>query len=404
MTTDPQPHTRWVTLWATLVLLSSLANIGAWVWHLGGVVRVASNVAWLFGLPGWVPLYALGMRGIRDHPGGIIAANAIAWACWLAGLAVVLAVRRYLHRSDESTRPEPGEPDLSRRRFLANAGAGSLGVGFVGAPVYGACIEPGMLRTRRYSIAIDGLPAALDGLRVVQFADPHLGPRVPAATIEAAVAAAIELAPDLVVLNGDYVADGTREIERVASLIEPLADAAAIGAVGVLGNHDWWANGPLVRDAMRARGVRMIDNHRLWIDAGSKRLSQTPVREGLAVVGLGDLTEDDTDLGRAFGGVGGSTPRLVVTHQPDTAELEELGAEHGPRMDLMLCGHTHGGQVRIPLVGTPLIPSEHGQKYAGGLVSGPSCPVIVSRGIGMSLLPVRVGVPPEISLITLTRG
>ena len=81
-----------------------------------------------------------------------------------------------------------------------------------------------------------------------------------------------------------------------------------------------------------------------------------------------------------------------------------LRAADAPRMDLMLSGHTHGGQVRIPFIGTPIVPSRFGQKNAGGLVQGPRCPVFVSRGVGMSLLPVRLGVPPEIGLITLLRG
>ena len=70
----------------------------------------------------------------------------------------------------------------------------------------------------------------------------------------------------------------------------------------------------------------------------------------------------------------------------------------------MISGHTHGGQVRLPLIGTPMIPSQFGQKYAGGLVQGPAFPVLISRGVGMSLLPVRFNVPPEIVEITLTRG
>jgi predicted MPP superfamily phosphohydrolase len=93
-------------------------------------------------------------------------------------------------------------------------------------------------------------------------------------------------------------------------------------------------------------------------------------------------------------------PRLLLAHEPDTAELPQLNH----RVDLMLAGHTHGGQVKLPLLGTPVVPSAFGSKYAGGLVQGPAYPVLVSRGIGTSIVPVRWGVPPEVVVITLTRA
>jgi predicted MPP superfamily phosphohydrolase len=98
------------------------------------------------------------------------------------------------------------------------------------------------------------------------------------------------------------------------------------------------------------------------------------------------------------------TPRLVIAHEPDTAEIGPLRDADAPRIDLMLSGHTHGGQVRLPLVGAPIVPSRYGQKYAGGLVEGPRFPVLVSRGIGMSILPIRFAVAPEIVEVTLTRA
>ena len=89
-----------------------------------------------------------------------------------------------------------------------------------------------------------------------------------------------------------------------------------------------------------------------------------------------------------------------LTIRPDTAE--DLPA--AVRLDLMLCGHTHGGQIRVPFLGTPVVPSAFGAKYAGGLCLGPRCPVLVNRGVGMAVLPVRLGVPPEVVLIRLKRA
>jgi predicted MPP superfamily phosphohydrolase len=176
-----------------------------------------------------------------------------------------------------------------------------------------------------------------------------------------------------------------------------------VGVVGVLGNHDWYGDGVAMQAALDRVGVRMLRNQRLWLD-GQRRLSTSPLPDAMVIAGLADLSEDRVDVRAALGGLKDAVPRIVLAHQPDTAEMPELAGPDGPRVDLMLSGHTHGGQVRIPFLGTPGIPSNYGQKYAGGLIAGPRFPVLVSRGVGMSVLPVRVGVPPEIGLITLRRG
>jgi predicted MPP superfamily phosphohydrolase len=93
-------------------------------------------------------------------------------------------------------------------------------------------------------------------------------------------------------------------------------------------------------------------------------------------------------------------PRLLLSHNPDVAE-EKAFVGSGLRVDLMVSGHTHGGQIYIPGLGAPFVPSRYGQKYAQGLVQGPTCPVFVCRGLGLSTLPLRVGVPPEIAVLEL---
>ena len=96
-------------------------------------------------------------------------------------------------------------------------------------------------------------------------------------------------------------------------------------------------------------------------------------------------------------------PRILLSHNPDVAEEPGL-LNSGHRVDLILSGHTHGGQIRLPLIGTPVTNSRYGSKYAAGLVQGPRCPVFISRGIGTTVLPIRLGVPPEIALIELHRA
>ncbi len=389
----------------TLVLLvyvagATAANHAAWAWGAGGPVRLASNAATVFSLPAWVPM---ALAGFGPRGAGLptaVAAHAAAGILWIAGFRLLWTLCRRATDAG-SAAPPPAPVDASRRAFLTNSAAGIVGVGAVATPGYATMIEPWRLAVRREEIPIHGLDPRLDGLRIVHFTDPHLGPRMPESFIARAVRAGIDLRPDLVAFTGDYVHEGEREIERAAELLGPLARAASVGAVGVLGNHDWWSNGPAVSDAMTRAGVRMIDNARLWLDPATRRLTGSETPGALALVGLGDLTEDGVRAGEAFSGVGPGTPRVVLAHQPDTAEIDELSGPGAPRIDLMLCGHTHGGQVRIPFLGTPVVPSKFGQKYAGGLVQGPACPVLVSRGVGLSVLPIRLGVPPEIGLVVL---
>jgi uncharacterized protein len=143
----------------------------------------------------------------------------------------------------------------------------------------------------------------------------------------------------------------------------------------------------------------MITNGRVFLDAMDRELSVIPRRaESLCIAGVDDLLEGSVDVESALRGVPEETPRVMLSHNPDVAEAAEL---IGKRVDLMISGHTHGGQVVLPIIGNPAIPSRYGQKYAYGRVRGPVCPVIVSAGVGMSLVPVRIGVRPEVVEITL---
>ena len=171
-----------------------------------------------------------------------------------------------------------------------------------------------------------------------------------------------------------------------------------LGVLAVLGNHDHWEGAAACRAAFARGGVRLLDRDRVFLGPGG--ITEAPTEDTICLAGLADLWEEQHDPREPLDQVPEGMPRLLLSHNPDYAELLPAGL----RVDLMLSGHTHGGQVRLPWVGTPKIPSRYGQKYAGGLCQGPTCPVLVSRGVGMGFLPVRLGVPPEMSLITLTRA
>ncbi len=395
-------------VWFIATVIGSTSGIASWTYHIDGFVRIIANTGYIAALPGWVTLYTFGLSGIRDHPLGIIAANALAWFIWIGCFLIVLRLRtKWVHRQHQRT-PSPIQsqvPAPSRRAFMCNAAIGAITIGAAAAPGYATLIEPWSIKIRRYSIPIKRLDPLFDGLKIVQVADTHLGPRIPTSFIEQAYALAIAEQPDLVFLTGDHVHDGTKDNQRAAELCNPLVEHVTIAAVGVLGNHDWWGDGNDMSHALRAQGVHMIDNNRLWIDPKTRKITfHDPGAGSLALVGLGDLTDDYVDPANAFREVINHSATIVLAHNPDCAELKALTEPNAPKIDLMCSGHTHGGQVRIPFLGTPIVPSRFGSKYAGGLVQGPAFPVHISRGVGMSLLPVRVGVPPEISVITLIRA
>lgn len=394
-------------LWGLLIWLigagiGSWLTLEAWVYGSDGLVKLAGNYSFMVTLPGWVAVHVLPIGMPKSNPLSIVLANFIGIGflgagvvCFLMGIKRIVRLRARAESATDSV-------SLDRRRFLGNASLGTLAVSAASVPGYATLVEPWSIQVRRYEPKISGLPESLRGLRIVQVADTHLGPRVPGSFIEQAYQMAIDLKPDLIVLTGDHVHDGTRENQRAAELCRPLVEAAPMGVIGVLGNHDWWGDGTELSRLLSEQGVRMIDNDRVWIDSATKQVvNQKPSGESLSIVGIGDLTDGGVDLGRAFRDSESDIACIVLAHNPDTAELRGLSSEDSPRVDLMISGHTHGGQVKIPFLGTPIVPSRYGQKYAGGLVQGPRFPVLVSRGIGMSALPVRVGVPPEISLIEL---
>jgi len=317
------------------------------------------------------------------------------------GLRAFAGVPAKLVHTSIDDQPEDGteqEVPLSpeRRSFLKTTATAAAGFSVIFAGSYPVLIAPGRIRVRRESVAIKGLPLTLNGLTIAQLTDIHHDEWISLHHIRESVRLANSLKPDIVALTGDYVTSN-------AALIEPCMKALAelrpnIGSVSVLGNHDWWADPRATRRGLAGAGVAVVDNGRIFVDA-QKRMTASAT-EGLCIGGVGDLWEDQIEPGRAFHRVPEEMPRLLLSHNPDVAEHQSLTQE-GHRVDLMISGHTHGGQVRLPGMGTPIVPSSFGSKYAQGLVEGPVCPVQVSAGIGLAMLPVRLNVQPEIVLMTL---
>jgi predicted MPP superfamily phosphohydrolase len=247
-------------------------------------------------------------------------------------------------------------------------------------------LEPDSLALVEHPIVLEG-PAALKGLRIAVIADLHAGsPFITEAKIGSVVDKTNAARPDLILLAGDYVrgARGGRRIpiERIAALLRPLS--APLGVYAVLGNHDRWDNGPHIAAVLAQAGIKVLDN-------ASTVLATR--RGPLALVGIGDDYSHGADPVRALAGIPPASRALCFTHSPDVfPQLADTCL-------LTIAGHTHGGQVDLPLLGRLVVPSRYGQRYAAGLVHEGRKYLFVSTGIGTSILAVRFGVAPEISLL-----
>lgn len=243
------------------------------------------------------------------------------------------------------------------------------------------------LETTHLQFPLRDLPQELHGLKAALLSDLHRGPLNSRRYLTRVLAEVNALEPDLVLIPGDFVEPGGY-IEDMARLLALLRAPV----LGTLGNHDHWAGREKAR---RLYPLTLLDNTRVFLDH-RKRLCHVPPERGLCLAGVEDILYNKPDLGAALAGVPPGMPRVLLSHNPDFAEDPRAA---GHRVDLMLSGHTHGGQIRLPWLGAPITCSRYGQKYAAGLVQGPHWPVYVSRGVGNSGLPLRIGVPAEITVV-----
>lgn len=242
---------------------------------------------------------------------------------------------------------------------------------------------------RREELTLPRWPAALDGLRVGVLTDLHAG--MPYVGLDAVERAADTLAaerPGLVCLLGDFVdrrAVFARAVDMtaLAARLAPLG-AAPRGVVAVLGNHDWYAGARWVADALEDAGVTVLEDSALPAGDG-----------GLWVAGVGDYRIRGARVDRALMPVPDGAPVLLLSHDPDAFPAVP------ERVSLTLAGHTHGGQIAIPLVRRPFVPSRYGERYVHGHVVERGRHLYVSSGIGTSGAPVRFLRPPEVVILTL---
>ena len=297
---------------------------------------------------------------------------------------------------------------ISRRQYLRFiAGVGALGAS---AATYGFGIEPVLrLRVARYNITPPQWPAGFQ-LKIAAIADLHAcDPWMSLNHIQAIVERANALGADIIVMLGDYVA-GHRHVTRTIPAGEwaPVLAGlkAPLGVHAILGNHDYWddktvqreGQGPTVaRRALEAVGIPVYENDAarlikagrpFWLAGLGDQLAYLPARRFRPVRRIGV-----DDLGATLGKVTDDAPVILLAHEPDVAMRVPS------RVALQLSGHTHGGQVRL-FGWSPVVPSRYGNRLAYGHTRT-SCDIVISGGLGCSIMPIRLGVPPEIVLVTL---
>jgi predicted MPP superfamily phosphohydrolase len=250
-------------------------------------------------------------------------------------------------------------------------------------------IEPASLRVQEVDLPLQW-PYARP-LRVALVSDLHVGaPYHGLSRLPSTVDRINATHPDLICLAGDFVTLGVLGGHRVPpdSIARVLARLRApAGVYAVLGNHDRTFNGPWVQATLSSAGIRVLEDTAVSISTASGRVW---------IAGVSDYWSGPHDIHRSLHAVTDSgTPILLLTHNPD------LFPRIPPRVTLTMAGHTHGGQVRLPLIGAPIVPSAYGQRYAAGSITEGGRHLFVSTGIGTSDLPVRLGVPPTIFVLTL---
>lgn len=254
--------------------------------------------------------------------------------------------------------------------------------------IYAFWIEPRRIRVTQLSLEMAGLakPLRLLVLGDLQSAGPHETPR----RLTALAKLAADQKPDILLLVGDYACRGkwlSSGFVPPETTAEALASIPApMGRFAVLGNHDWWWNGPRVRKALSQAGITVLEDE--------ARLTKNGV-SALWVAGLRDAVSQGCNIASALNKTDERAPTVLLSHTPDVFPAVPKSVA------LTLAGHTHAGQVRLPLIGCPIVPSRYGERYRYGLIREEGRHLYVTSGVGTSKLPVRFMAPPEIAVIDL---
>lgn len=238
-----------------------------------------------------------------------------------------------------------------------------------------------MIQRTEHRVAVPFLPEALRGLRVVQLSDLHRSNLTPDRLLRQAVAMANAAEPDIIALTGDFVTKDSEDIAPCAHIVSALC--ARLGVYAVLGNHDHYTDAYAIERALAHAGIQVLINHNVRLESG------------LRLVGLDDERTGRPDAERALAGIGPREPVLALIHNPSGAE------RLADRPCVALCGHTHGGQIRVPILTARHIRRIGAKRYRAGWFQVGQTRFYVNRGLGRVGIPLRLFCRPEMAVFTL---
>ena len=274
--------------------------------------------------------------------------------------------------------------DLTRRQFLTGLAATPL-VALSATAAYARLIEPYNYLISETNIFIHNLPGRFEGFRITQITDVHHSRILGIAEVQRVVEVAQQTKPDLIALTGDYTTSYRRYIEPCAEALGVLK--APEGVWAVLGNHDHYTDPELTTRALENAHISVLNNANTTIRRGS---------DVFQLSGIDDWSWAGTNWPRALRGLDPKHPTVLLSHQPSVLDLQE-----SKDVSLILSGHTHGGQINLPLLGRPARFATKELKYAQGLFRRGQTQLYVSSGTGVIGLPLRLGVRPEIAVLVL---
>ena len=255
---------------------------------------------------------------------------------------------------------------------------------------YSFIFEPNNIQVEKINIAIENLPESFDGAKIVHLTDFHsknFGER------EKKVLEILEdINPDFIFITGDFIDYRTKDINSCQEFWRKLSNQHQGKTFGVLGNHEHWIKSPdisAIKKLLEEGGISILNNENRKIFQGNKYIY---------LLGVDDPDSKKDDLPKAMIGAEENIPKILLAHSPDI--VDNL---RGEKVDLILVGHTHGGQIRIPFVKPFWVPTKNRGKYASGLFEIGNTILYTNRGIGMTTLPIRFNCPPEIAVIELKK-